>query len=83
MVPRLGCGVAKERFEAGLSRVIGPTLLPWGADDVFGSSSCAWKGCNRFAGLVQVSGPLTWTLSSKSHLDITNGWVDEVLCVGA
>lgn len=42
MVLRLGCGsIAKERFEAGLSRVIVPALLPWGAGDGFGSSSCA------------------------------------------
>lgn len=40
--------VVKERFEAGLSRVIGPALLLCGAGDVFGSSSCAWKGGDPF-----------------------------------
>lgn len=43
MVLRLGCGVAEERFEAGLSRVSGPALSPWSAGDVFGRSGCAWK----------------------------------------
>ena len=31
IVLKLGCGVAKEMFEAGLSRVVAPALLPWGA----------------------------------------------------
>jgi len=35
----------------------------------------------HFGGLVQVSAPLAQTLSSKSHLETTNSWVDEVLCV--
>lgn len=80
-----GVRIAKEKFEAGLSRVIGPVLLPWGGGGGFGSSSCAWKGCNCncFGGLVQVSAPLARTLSSKSHLDTTNSWVNGVLCVGA